>query len=217
MNLPPNWQEEFIRYLKKRPPLPGEKSHELVSLSGRMQAAEIDRFQIKPRLSAVAVVFEKYQSESYRILLIKRREYAGVHSAQISFPGGQKDGNEDLLQTSLRELYEELGIFLPPDRLLTPLTKLYIPPSNFLMYPFAYQSDEILKCHPDPSEVADVLYLPLQRLTEEPCFQSCEVDIRGFKTKVPAILLQKNVVWGATAMVLSEIHHLIKSFRTSNL
>lgn len=208
------WQQNFLDYMHSRPALPGEKSHELVAIHGRIRASEIQKFQIKPKISAVAVVFEKVQ-DHYRLILIKRKEYAGVHSAQISFPGGRKDGDETLMQTSLRELYEELGIQLTEAHLLTPLTELYIPPSNFLMYPFAYHSEQPLKCYPDPSEVADILHLPLERLREEPCFHLGEVDIRGFKAQVPSITLQGNVIWGATAMVLAEIHCLIKSFMRS--
>ena len=212
MTLSPHWQDAFVHYLKKRPPLPGVKAHELVAPKGRPRADEIDKLNIRPRLSAVAVVIERYQPSAYRIILIKRSEYAGVHSAQISFPGGQRDRDEVLLQTSLRELHEELGIRLSPSQLLTPLTELYIPPSNFLMYPFVYLCEGINKCFPDPMEVADVLYLPLERLKEDPCFEISEVNIRGIKTQVKALSLHNNIIWGATSMVPAEIHCLIKSF-----
>ncbi|MFN3950933.1 MAG: NUDIX hydrolase [Thermaurantimonas sp.] len=212
MTLSPHWQDAFVHYLKTRPPLPGVKAHDLVSPKGRPRADEIDKLNIRPRLSAVAVVIERYQPSAYRIILIKRSEYAGVHSAQISFPGGQRDRDEVLLQTSLRELHEELGIRLSPSQLLTPLTELYIPPSNFLMYPFAFLCEDTNKCFPDPSEVSDVLYLPLQRLSEEQCFEYNEVTIRGFKTQVKGLMLQNNFIWGATSMVLAEIHYLVKAF-----
>lgn len=207
-----DWQEQFIKFLGNRPTLPGEAAHELVALKGRVKASEINQLEIKPKISAVAVVFEKIFSGEYRIVLIKRREYAGVHSAQISFPGGRRDGDESLIQTSLRELYEEIGVALGTHQLLTPLTELYIPPSNFLMYPFAYRCDVPVKCYPDPNEVADVLYLPLERLAKEPCFELRPVDIRGFSARVPAIELSGHIIWGATAMVLAEIHVLIKRF-----
>lgn len=207
-----NWQESFLEFLNTRPTLPGEAAHELVALKGRVKASEINQLQIQPKISAVAVVFEKVYSGEYRIVLIKRKEYAGVHSAQISFPGGRRDGNESLIETSLRELYEEVGIAVSEKQLLTPLTELYIPPSNFLMYPFAYRCDSTMKCYPDPNEVADIVYLPLERLAQEPCFEMRSVDVRGFSLKVPAIELSGHIIWGATAMVLAEIHVLIKSF-----
>ncbi|GCD78055.1 coenzyme A pyrophosphatase [Thermaurantimonas aggregans] len=207
-----NWQESFLEFLKARPTLPGEAAHELVALKGRVKASEINQLQIRPKISAVAVVFERVYSDEYRIVLIKRKEYAGVHSAQISFPGGRRDGDESLIQTSLRELYEEVGIAVDEKQLLTPLTELYIPPSNFLMYPFAYKCDTAVKCYPDPNEVADVVYLPLERLAQEPCFELHSVDVRGFNLRVPAIELSGHIIWGATAMVLAEIHMLIKSF-----
>lgn len=210
-----SWQDKFLDFLRSKPPLPGESAHELVALKGRVKASELNSLMVQPKISAVAVVFEKFIDE-YRIVLIKRREYAGVHSAQISFPGGRKEGPESELQASLRELYEELGVKLHADHLLTSLTELYIPPSNFLMYPFAFQVCEPLKIYPDPGEVADVLYLPLQNLTKDPCFQPRKVSVNNFQLSVPAIEIQNHIIWGATAMVLAEVHVLVKKFLSTH-
>ena len=78
----------------------------------------------------------------WHIVFTERRQYEGVHSGQISFPGGKQEPGETLAQTAIREAFEEVGVGADVFRLVNPLSKLYIPPSNFLVFPQAAIAEE---------------------------------------------------------------------------
>ena len=79
----------------------------------------------------LALLYAK--NEAVQVVLTRRPDYEGVHSAQISFPGGQSETHdEDHWQTALRETEEEIGVPASIIRHLGDLSPIYIPPSNFL-------------------------------------------------------------------------------------
>jgi 8-oxo-dGTP pyrophosphatase MutT (NUDIX family) len=140
------------------------------------------------------------------LALIRRTEYPGVHSGQISFPGGQREGMETLLETALRETREEIGVKPDTVEVLRQLSSLYTAASNFCIYPFVAFSLTRPAFKPDPGEVAGLLEPPLSWLLN-PASRRVErwdfpqgqgprqvpfFDVLGFK------------VWGATAMILCE-------------
>lgn len=60
------------------------------------------------------------------LILIKRSDYIGFHSREISFPGGKFDNEDKNLQhTALREFYEELGVKLILKKNLKKFIPLY--------------------------------------------------------------------------------------------
>lgn len=91
----------------------------------------------KPHMAAVLIPLI-LKEEQIHIIFTKRSAYIGVHSAQISFPGGRMEQDDEHLQaTALRETQEELQLENPRIELLGALTPLYIPPSNYWVHPFA--------------------------------------------------------------------------------
>ncbi|MCL1890055.1 MAG: CoA pyrophosphatase [Desulfovibrionaceae bacterium] len=140
----------------------------------------------------------------WSVLLLRRNEYPGAHSGQISFPGGRREDNgESLWETACRETREETGI--PADSLekIGELTSLYIPPSNFLVRPFVAvgASTEI---RPDPREVVDYKKIPL-RVFDPEASVLLDFERGGEKRPAPAWMYEDYVIWGATAMILSEL------------
>ena len=139
--------------------------------------------------------------------LTRRTEKVKNHKGQISLPGGAREGRESLQQTALRETYEELGV--PSDHLdvLGQLTPLYVPPSRFLISPFVAYSATCPRFDPDPVEVAALIETPLALLLDPQTEVWEEWEIGGKPVQVPffQVLHQDNKVWGATAMVLSEL------------
>ena len=68
---------------------------------------------------------------------MRRPEYEGVHSNQVSLPGGiREDIDTDLGETALRETREELGIDDSSIQLMGKLSKLEIPVSGIEVTPF---------------------------------------------------------------------------------
>ena len=74
----------------------------------------------KPRKAAVLALFYPNKKNETTLLLTQRPSYKGIHSAQISFPGGKAektDGN--LKETALRETFEEVGVQTSSIKIIT--------------------------------------------------------------------------------------------------
>jgi 8-oxo-dGTP pyrophosphatase MutT (NUDIX family) len=145
-------------------------------------------------------------------VLIVRNSYEGVHSAQIAFPGGKFEPKDKTFEiTALRETFEEIGIH--PDRMeiLRPFTHLYIQPSNFLVYPFLGICKEEIFFIPDSSEVAAIIELPLSVFLGDDAIVSVTISTSyASNIMVPAFKIGEHIVWGATAMMLSELKEVLK-------
>jgi 8-oxo-dGTP pyrophosphatase MutT (NUDIX family) len=144
------------------------------------------------------------------LVLMRRVENPhDVHSGQISLPGGAQEPGETPIQTALRETREELGVKQAVD-VLGMLTALYIPPSDFEVHPVVAQVDDHPKWRPDGLEVAEVLECPLTWLLDAERKRSEEWDFNGFKLQVPWYNVNGHQVWGATAIILSELEQRLR-------
>jgi 8-oxo-dGTP pyrophosphatase MutT (NUDIX family) len=144
-----------------------------------------------------------------RILLTQRTAELLHHRAQISFPGGQQEAGEDLQLTALRESQEEVGIDPRGLRILGPLTPLFIPPSNYCIFPTVAYAAERPSLQPSDKEVAAVLEVPLNHLRDPRNLKRENWKLRDRDVSVPFFDYQGHKIWGATAMVLSELLEII--------
>lgn len=165
----------------------------------------------KPRRAAVLALFYPDSNHITKFLLILRANYDGTHSSQIGFPGGKfeaKDGSLEM--TALRETSEEVGIIKDRVELLKKMTDTYIPPSNFLVSPylgFSHKRPEFIMNH----EVEEIVEVALADLLSDQTVGSKNLSTSYMKNiDVPCFKLNNRTVWGATAMMLSEIKDLIK-------
>ena len=192
--------------------LPGQGAHEKMAPMHRKSLSESELFNTSYRTAAVLALLVPDPINSIpRIVLIERSEGPVSHSGQISFPGGKREGDEDLLVTALREANEELGIQANQVSLLGGLTSLYIPPSNFLVHPFLGYMNEIPEFILSEAEVKRVLLLPLSSFLDQG-----NVSIEVFKSsngstvEAPTYRIDDVTIWGATAMMMAEISSLIR-------
>ena len=146
------------------------------------------------------------------VLLTQRTTHGLHHRSQISFPGGQQDPGEDLQQTALRETSEEVGVTRHSLHILGELTPLFIPPSNYCIYPFVASASERPDFRPSEQEVAQVLEIPVVHLMDPQNLKYEKWELRGQEVSVPFYAFQKHKIWGATAMVLSELLDIVRSF-----
>jgi len=164
----------------------------------------------RPRMAAVLIPIT-HRAGQLHVILTKRCAYRGVHSAQISFPGGKMErGDEHLQATALRETQEELQLPGAQVELLGALTPLYIPPSNYWVHPFAavlHNPPNIWT--PQPEEVDQVLEPSLQQLLKPEIRVKREAQTSEGKQEVPGFQLSDHFIWGATAMMLEEFLCLI--------
>lgn len=191
-------------------PLPGPQAQMRMS----PRPVNMDRFQLKPRPDArkggVLVLFYPSNNEAY-LPLIVRQEYEGVHSGQVGFPGGKQDENDtDLVHTALREAEEEIGIDSKELQVVGQLSPLYIPPSNFTVQPVVAVTHVTPRFFADAREVAKVLTIPFADFLDEKKRKEEFWERKGMAMITPFFHIQDQVIWGATAMMMSELIYLLK-------
>lgn len=205
---------EFIDDLKKRlqEKLPEDRAHSLLMNYKRQSVDEILSSKIDVKLSAVLCLMF-IEDGKWKVYLMERNSYNGVHSAQISFPGGRKeDIDVDFRETALREAQEELNINPSDVEILGELSSLYIPPSNFIVYPFLGVATNEQNIKPDPVEVYQVLKAELADLMKEGAIKESSVEMSGSsaRIKVKHFSVENHIVWGATGMILAELVYILK-------
>ena len=205
---------DFVKYIpkiEKEKLLAADAHAKMAPLERISFLKEMDYADKKPREAAVLMLFYPKNNETH-LALIVRNSYPGVHSSQIGFPGGKVElADKDLSETALRETHEEVGISPDKIQVIKPFSTIYIPPSNFLVSPFMGISHQELKFVPDLDEVKRVLEFPLSVFLDDKTITNVRMSTSYAKDiEVPAFMVEKYIVWGATAMILSEIKDLLK-------
>jgi 8-oxo-dGTP pyrophosphatase MutT (NUDIX family) len=165
-----------------------------------------------PRMAAVMMLFYPKNGITHLVLIV-RNSYEGVHSGQIAFPGGKwETEDENFSITALRETHEEVGIAPNQMEIIKLFTPTYIPPSNFMVHPFFGICKEEVCFVPDPTEVSSIIELPLSIFLSDKIIIDATLTTSYAKNiNVPAFEIDGHVVWGATAMMLSELKDVLKS------
>jgi len=155
------------------------------------------------RLAGVLILLYPRQG-ALTFALTRRTEIVATHKGQISLPGGAQEPGETLAQAALRETCEEIGVCLDESCLVGALTHMYLSVSDFDIYPFVSIVPERPDFRPDPAEVAGMLEFPLPLLVDDSIKETEHWNLRGMELDVPFYRLDGQVVWGATAAILSE-------------
>jgi len=163
------------------------------------------------KLAAVLSLFYPSLEGETLLVLILRKSYNGVHSAQVGFPGGKPEPIDASLEaTALRETWEEIGVSSDKIKVIRELSSIYIPPSNFLVSPFLGIAQSPLRFTLQPSEVDAVLEVSLSDFMNDKSEVVSEILASdGTAFEVPAFKLNERIVWGATAMMLIEIKSML--------
>ncbi len=193
--------------------LPGERSHQKMSPLNRPLTSEALKNLTNYRESAVAIVL--FEADNcIECVLTQRPEYDGTHSGQVSFPGGKKEDHDtDLEETARRECREEIGVQLTTKDLIGALSPVYIPVSQFLVLPYVYFLHSAPNYQADAHEVAEIFTFPLFDLKNEALISSMELKLPNgtIYRNVPYFQLNNKKVWGATALMLSEMKDILSS------
>lgn len=202
-----NYKTEMNRVAARlKEPLPGLAAQEL--MTGRVLPMPPD-IPADARPSAVLMLIFPKDGELH-LLFIRRTEDGKAHGGQISFPGGRQEPfDADLSATALREAQEEVGVVSGDVEMLGALTSLYIPVSKFIVYPYLGFASAPPAYNTSVDEVAEVLEIPLKHLfdTKNKIVTTVRPSSRpDMKLTVPAYsLADGSFIWGATAMILSEL------------
>lgn len=206
---------EFIKYVPKiqKQQLPALEAHAKMAPTERIQVQSSEYYKNNnPKQAAVMMLIYPKKDKAH-IVLMKRNTYKGVHSAQISFPGGKAEPEDkSFADTALRETREEIGVVEKEVDLVMPFSELYIPPSNFIVHPYLGISVDEPLFIPDTLEVAEVIELPLETVLDDSIIIQQEMTTSyASNIMVPTFQTSGHVIWGATAMILSELKEIIKS------
>ncbi len=204
---------QFIQQLKSslQKELPGEKAQFKMAPLGRMNKQELITKYGVPIPSAVMILFYPVNDQPHFVLTV-RNTYPGAHSGQVSFPGGRKDeADESLLFTALRETEEEIGVSKNQLEVIGALTDLYIPVSKFMVHSFVVFANERPEFKPDVREVVELLEVPVALILEDSTVKEKEIfiELRNSKIQAPYFDIFGHTVWGATAMMLSELKQVL--------
>ena len=182
----------------------------------RMHLRPNPRPRVPPAEAAVreaGVLVLVYPAEAgLSTLLIQRAPDPGVHSGQIGFPGGGREPEDaDPVATALREACEEVGVCGRDVAVLGPLAQVYIPPSGYLVWPTVGALPARPAFRPNPLEVAGLVELPLVTLLDDGIKGERDWEVGGMAFRVPYYDVAGHVVWGATALMLSELEGRLRA------
>lgn len=205
---------EIIDQRIKTGNLPGPDAQYAMSSIGRKSRVVSEFGKKEHKKSAVLILLYEKNGQVY-FPLTQRRSYKGVHSGQVSLPGGKLEFDDtDLSHTAIRETHEEIGINRNQIQLIGQLTDLYIPPSNHHVHPYVGFLDDIPIFKKDDYEVEELLETPLEKLLDDSIISETKINLgNGLRIKTPYFDLHDRVVWGATAMILNEFKELVSQSR----
>jgi 8-oxo-dGTP pyrophosphatase MutT (NUDIX family) len=197
--------------MRLKQPLPGiNVQKEMSAYAGGKTGIDFNFNGIPKESSVLIVLFESGGDVFFP--LIQRPLYTGVHSGQIGLPGGKVEEHDiDRIDTALRETEEEIGVKADDVKVLGKLTELYVQASHYNVMPVVgylpYRPEYI----PDPEEVSRVIDGEVGDLISSEKRKVKELLIRDkYKIMAPYFDIKNEIVWGATAMILSEFSAILK-------
>jgi 8-oxo-dGTP pyrophosphatase MutT (NUDIX family) len=159
-------------------------------------------------------IFEDHILLDWQLLLIERSQYDGIHSGEISFPGGKcEPEDENYIATACREAQEEIALKTDHITIFGQMTPLYVPPSNHIIYPVLACACIEPELIPRNREVQSYKKIPLRYFDPACSVQSSIETKNGMLVKAPAYIYENYTIWGATAMIIAELYQLVLDAR----
>ena len=201
--------QQFIKNLKTRltHPLPGKKAQSIMMVKSKLPLQ--DNNDLKNSKHSAVLILLFYKNNTWNFYLTKRTQYVNYHKGQISLPGGVLEGNELLKETALRETEEEIGVKSKDINLIGELTPLYIPVSNFKIFPFIGWLKNKPKIKIQNKEVERIFSISIDEFILDSTQKYKNDILRGNKVEIPYFDINNEIVWGATSVILSEFKKLI--------
>lgn len=164
------------------------------------------------KVACVMALLHPKQEELY-VTFIKRAASHpdDKHAGQIGFPGGKMEAeDESLIMCALRETEEEIGVPMKDIEVIGQLTSLYVFASDFMVYPFVGYLDYNPTYTPQVEEVAGIYEVPVRNLIDPAFKVSRKVKLsEGFYMDAPGYDIEGDFLWGATAMISSELESML--------
>ena len=163
------------------------------------------------KIGSILIIFFR-KNNNFFFPLIKRSNKLKNHSSQISFPGGRFEEEDiNLTNTAIRESNEEIGLKIKKNKILGKLTQIYIPASNYKVSPYIAFYDKIPQFKLNSFEVDKLIEVSLNQILNESSILKKKMKLSsGILVDCPYYFLNGYIVWGATAMILSELCAILK-------
>jgi len=159
----------------------------------------------KGTLAAVLVIIHFHDGKPH-IILTKRSSELKNHAGQISCPGGTfSDSDKNLMQTAIRETFEEIGLRINEKDIIGNLQSVHTLTSNFTIVPYVAIVKSIGNLKPDRKEIDAVLDVPLLDLLKTMMPDRGHVSFG----ELYKFEYDGNIVWGATARILKQMHDIM--------
>ncbi len=202
--------DTFISKVQKRihMSLPGKAAQELMAPTVRFTGLKYPDPANSKRSGVLLLLYPDITGWS--TVFIERTVY-GPHGGQISLPGGKMEADDrDIQATALRETKEEIGVSPEQIEVLGELTSLYVPNSNFLVSPFVGFINEVPEMVKDDKEVASIIKIDVRELFDAKNKGTKSFSRSGYDIQAPYYRAREYIIWGATAMIMSEFENLLK-------
>ena len=186
--------------------LPGATSHKKMLPPNRVLKAASNKKSTLKQSSVLLLLF--IENNELAACLIKRPSHMKHHAGQIALPGGRIEIGETAVETALRETYEEIGIQSNEIEILGSLSEFYVEVSRFQIQPFVGWLCNKPEFKIDSNEVEKTILFPIKNFKTP--FSEIELETVSGKLKVPCIKFDGEIIWGATAMILSEFADVLK-------
>jgi 8-oxo-dGTP pyrophosphatase MutT (NUDIX family) len=204
---------EFINNLTQKLALPLPGLQVQLRMTSNRRSREMMEFRHSDQAIKSSVLILLYPGKKNTqpfFVVILRPTYEGIHSGQISLPGGRFElSDENLMQTALRETSEEIGMNPAEVTIIGKLTELYIPPSNYMVQPFVGFTRSFPVFIPHPKEVEKIIEIPVKQLLDNNNLVQKEISIGGIQFTAPSFVIDGTTIWGATAMILNEFKEIL--------
>lgn len=185
--------------------LPGQVSHrKMLPLNRGLTATPDEQLSIK-HSSVLLLLFE--ENNEINVCLIKRPSHMKHHAGQIALPGGRNEEGETALETALRETREEIGVKPEQIEILGSLSEIYVQVSRFQILPFVGWLDKKPEFDINKNEVEKTISFPIKLIRNS--VNEVELNTISGRLKVPCVQFEGEIIWGATAMILSEFADIL--------
>ncbi len=164
--------------------------------------------------AAVLCLLYPQASDLHMVFIRRASHHNDKHSAQIAFPGGKVESSDNtIIDTALREANEEIGLDPNQVNIIGEITPLPIPVSRFKVFPVLGYTDQTPIFIPQLSEVDEILEFPIEMLIDPGKVEKHRIKLSSGQwiKNVPVYNINGHIIWGATAMILSEVIEIIRT------
>lgn len=206
---------DFFDFLKERlqQSLPGKNAHNRMLPEPADNSPELPQKSIDSSGHPSGVLVPLYPGDSGELhVILTLRTNSIRHAGQISFPGGRSDSGETIVETALRETHEEIGIPSSKIEVQGTLSPFYLHRTDNRITPVVGALNDKPDMQRNEDEVAEIITVRLDDLLTQSYLKREKWELSNATYWVPYWDFHRVPLWGATAMMMSELLEIYSEF-----